>query len=387
MKEKDRMIAYQGCRIFLPMPVMVVVEDVGWWQGRDGSAYNQPFRNGLNRRHCLADYQALARFAERLSTQIVLGMVLCEWDRNNSLKSLPSATWMGTAWNNAENQGYWLDQAADFINRRPHLFQTALHGVGHEFWQDGVMARSEFHDACGRMRHPDIIIRHLAAFFDLMAQNHLCRRPVIFIPPALNHSFGNRTIQALLKGFGIDFVITRFSRARQYAAPEHPCLTWESDVVLLNRGKAPVPWHQVAAKPVWDGSRPILPLHWANLLHEDPACNFQVVDAWADLILRKVQGPDMVMVKDGADCFCQAGAHYLGRMALEKEAVAIDLGGLPDIPSLNGRFCIKIQGNHQGAWQCRGADIVSDTRAVDQIQTLVLRPERGAKTILLSLKV
>jgi hypothetical protein len=54
-------VAVNKLVVSLPMPIFLVVEDVGWWQGRDGSANNEPFRIGFTRRHCLADYQALGR--------------------------------------------------------------------------------------------------------------------------------------------------------------------------------------------------------------------------------------------------------------------------------------------------------------------------------------
>jgi hypothetical protein len=34
--------------VSFPMPIFVVGEDVGWWQGVDGSANNEPFRNSID---------------------------------------------------------------------------------------------------------------------------------------------------------------------------------------------------------------------------------------------------------------------------------------------------------------------------------------------------
>jgi hypothetical protein len=68
-------ISIADLTVSIPMPIFLVVEDVGWWQGKDGSAGNEPFRNGFPRRHCLADYQALVRLARRLKMRIALGMV------------------------------------------------------------------------------------------------------------------------------------------------------------------------------------------------------------------------------------------------------------------------------------------------------------------------
>lgn len=74
------------------MPIFLVVEDVGWWQGEDGSAHNEPYRNGFTRRHCLQDYRLFVRLARRLKMRIAIGMVLGEWDRHNLLKDVVGAT-------------------------------------------------------------------------------------------------------------------------------------------------------------------------------------------------------------------------------------------------------------------------------------------------------
>ena len=211
-------IAMNNLVVSLPMPIFLVVEDVGWWQGTDGSAYNEPYRNGFTRRHCLEDYRALVRLAKRLKMRIALGMVLGEWDRRNLLKDVAGATWMGDSWDNRINQGPWLDEAALFLRENQNWLETACHGLCHEFWQDGRMERSEFHDPIGRMRPPDIIKSHLDAFAKLLEEYNLPGFPRIFLPPALLHSFGSGqdSMQAILHDYGIRYVITRFSRACRF---------------------------------------------------------------------------------------------------------------------------------------------------------------------------
>ena len=73
--------------ITLPLPLFVIVEDVGWWQGADDSAHSGPYRNRFPRRHCLADYEALVYLAESISMRIAIAMVIGEWDRTNLLHS------------------------------------------------------------------------------------------------------------------------------------------------------------------------------------------------------------------------------------------------------------------------------------------------------------
>jgi len=378
-------LAWKSHVVSIPQPIFLVIEDVGWWQGEDGSAVNQPYRNGFLRRHCLEDYQALVLLAEKLQMRLALGMVLGEWDRTNLLRNIPGATWMGTSWDNRINQGPWLDETVQYLRDNKKYLEIALHGLCHEFWQDGRMTRSEFHDSNGMMRPEKIVRSHLEAFGTIRQQNNLTEVPRLFIPPALNHSFGNtrHSMQALLHEYGIRYVVTDFSRARQYSPPLYEKFTWECGVALLERGQAPVSWSEPATLPVWDCANPILPLHWANLLHPDPGRNVEIVNRWADYLLAAAGQPDRVLVKDIRACWQQATTSHLAALRTEGDDFVIDLHGLPESMPLDCRsFSIKIKGIPSARIHCRGARITSSMRNRPDVQTLFLLPETGEKRIL-----
>ncbi len=381
-------VSYKNIEVFLPMPVFPVIEDVGWWEGADGSAAQQPYRNAFPRRHCLADYQALVRLAERLGVRIGIGMVLCEWDRNNTLGGITGATWMGSHWNNKKNQGPWLDEASAYLRDQRDVLELGFHGLCHEFWHEGRMERSEFHDQHGNMRSGQVIKSHLEAFGTILEQNGFSEFPRLFFPPALNHSFGNNkeSIQAILYDYGIRYVITRFSRARQFAPPHHEKMTWECGVGLLERGLSPVKWNTPASLPIWDFSGPILPLHWGNLLHPDPDGNSDIVDGWAEVLLAGTSGPERILAENYNACWRQAAVFYFGKLSLDGASIVVDLRSLPkDMPDNNGSFFLKVRGLHQAPLSFQGAQIVSDFRNDSNIHTLQLLPEKGRKTIRLVL--
>lgn len=361
------------------MPIFVVVEDVGWWQGLDGSTNNEPFRNRFPRRHCLDDYKAIARLAMRLKMKIALGMVLGEWDRSNFLKNVVGATWMGAFWDNHINQGPWLDEAAGFLNDHRDWLEIACHGLCHEFWRDGRLERSEFHDGSGRMRPNDIVKSHLDAFGQLLAENNLPGFPQIFLPPALHHSFGNgeNSMQALLSAYGIKYVVTVFSRAHRYSAPQHEKITWECGVGLLERGLSPIPWHVSAAPPVWDFQNPILPLHWSNLLHPDPEKNCAVVDGWAKMLESKASTMEYMLAADFTSCWSQAAAYHLAKPAAHEGKIIFDPGMLAKVPGFNGSIILKIQCPALFKCQCRGGQLVPCQGDSPGIQTVELRPLAG----------
>jgi hypothetical protein len=382
MKRPVNHLKYKDLEVFLPMPVFPVIEDVGWHQGQDGSAVQQPYRNAFPRHHCLADYQALVRLADRLGVRIGLGMVLCEWDRDNLLREIEGATWMGNHWNNQENLGPWLDEAAEYLRSQKGSLELGVHALCHEFWQEGKMERSEFHDRHGHMRRRELIRSHLDAFGMILKQNGFSEFPRLFIPPALNHSFGNESMQALLSEYGIRHVVTRFSRAQRFAPPIHEMITWECGVGLLERGLSPVPWNMSACSPGWDFSGPILPLHWGNLLHPDPERNRDIVGGWADMLLAGTAGPETILAENYDACWRQAAVFYFAKLSVDGESVVIDLTALPkDMPDGRGSFFLKVQSLSSKKIDARGSQILSEHSDGSGISTLQLLSEQEKDTI------
>ncbi|WDP88973.1 MAG: hypothetical protein HUN04_04190 [Desulfobacter sp.] len=293
--------------IAIPKPFIVTVDDVGWWNGRDGSAQNQPFRTGMPRSHVPEDYKALAALGKGLGMRIPVGFVLCEWDRTNLLRALPSATWMGSRWQAPVIDQAQREKAASIIKEAAPFLEPALHGVGHEFWMDGKLDRSEFHTNDGKMRHPDEVKMHLEYFFRLLHQNRLDTDVKLFIPPALNHSFGNGEsgFQKIAASFGIRQVSLVFDRARCHAQPQFREVGWENKVVLMDRGPSPIAWNRVAPAPDFNPDQPILPLHWANILHESPGNNMAVINAWIKAINRKLRKKNLLPARDIRQCLTQ----------------------------------------------------------------------------------
>ena len=79
----------------IPLPIQVVIDDVGWWSGKNGSKNQEPFRTGISRNHVPEDYQAIVSLGKALGMRPQAAMILCEWDRENILRKLPESTWMG----------------------------------------------------------------------------------------------------------------------------------------------------------------------------------------------------------------------------------------------------------------------------------------------------
>jgi hypothetical protein len=300
----------------IPPPLIVVVEDVGWWSGHDGSSHNEPYRTGMPRMHVPSDYSALVTLSECLGAQVLAGLVLCEWDTNDLLKELPSATWMGALWQCPMKGRAELPKAVDILNSHKKHIALALHGIGHEFWDQGRISRTEFHDKDGVMRGRTDILRHMAMFGKLFETAGFDSPfPSIFIPPALKHSFGNghHGFQQILADAGIGCVLTVFRKARQHSPPIFETITEECGVTLIERGAAPVSWDMVAAKPCFGFDHPVVPLHWANILHPDPDQSQSIAKAWGRYLRQGADKHRFLRLPDVTVALSQIVFHTLAR--------------------------------------------------------------------------
>jgi hypothetical protein len=44
-------------KVLIPVPMQVVIDDVGWWSGEDGSKGQEPYRTGISRNHVPAAFR------------------------------------------------------------------------------------------------------------------------------------------------------------------------------------------------------------------------------------------------------------------------------------------------------------------------------------------
>lgn len=297
----------------MPQPVQVVVDDVGWWSGEDGHARQEPFRTGMPRHHVPADYQALADLGRRTGTRPVAAFMLGEWDRWNLLAAVPSATWMGAAWDNSRWNGPWLDEAADLLRREsPHL-ELALHGLGHEFWHwegpaAGSFTRAEWFTESHAMRPLDEIRRHLDAYLALWDRHRLGPHPRLFVPCAFRYhtGLGSSGMGPLLRQAGITTINTPFNRMGHAAPLPDAPFFFDDDILMLDRSQNDIPWRRIGPPDDYTVRGPTLGLHWPQILHLDPARNNEAVDKWVKILLAAAEQPDLMLAPDSG--------HYIDQL-------------------------------------------------------------------------
>lgn len=325
--------------VFVPMPIQVVIDDVGWWSGKDGSKWQEPYRTGIDRNHVVADYEAIIRLGKALDIRPQAAMVLCEWDRENILKDLPTSTWMRAKWDNSKWAGPWLEEAADAITRNKEHFEFTMHGIGHEWWENGAFTRAEWATEDGTMRPRDLVERHLDFFSELMVQNKLGDFPESFIPTAFNHGFGltgnhKVSMAELLKKRGVNYINTPFGQIQNRELIQYETFGFDSGVMTIDRGRDLLDWNNIGLIPSGEIKGPTCGMHWPNLLHEDPERNSEVVEGWVKLLKPYRDKPGTILAKNSISFQKQLVHYAYTNVEVKGSVIEIDFSNTDQLDSL-----------------------------------------------------
>lgn len=335
-------------RAGVPMAVQVVIDDVGWWSAADTSAQGGPYRTALPREHVLADYDAILELGRRLNMRPQAAFVLCDWDRDNILARIPSATWQGARWQNPHRNNPQLDAAAERIRSNADRIEITLHGLGHEYWIDGVPSRAEWHDREGRMRPADDVRRHLDAYARILTQNRLGAFPTAYVPTAFLHRFDGApgSLAAILAEYGIRYLSTPWHRQFFTRPGEALDFGIEAGILNVDRGRDACRW--LDCEPALEDvtlKGPIVGMHWPNLLARDPAKNEQVVERWVARLKPLASRFDRMLGANTAEAFSQLVYHRWVTLKTTDSALDLDWSRIADVtaPGLLKTFYIKVQ--------------------------------------------
>jgi hypothetical protein len=336
--------------VIIPMPIQIVIDDVGWWSGEDGTKQKQPYRTGINRNHVPADYQAIVDLGIKLGVRPQAATILCEWDRENILRYLPTSTWMREKWDNSKWVGAWLDEAADIIRNNQDHYELTLHGVGHEYWQDENFTRAEWADRSGQMRPLDQVELHLDYFEKLLDQNQLGPFPTSFVPTAFLHGFGltgehKISMAGVIKKRGINYINTPFSNMFNAEGAQFGLFGIDAGVMTVDRGEDLLDWNIFGGEPSGVITGPTCGLHWPNLLHPAPGRNAEIVDAWVKLLKPYNEKRATLLARNSASFRNQLVHHVCTKVLVREDEFDIDFmetNKLKDQLS-NNQLTVKIE--------------------------------------------
>lgn len=239
-------------QVALPRAVQLVIDDVGWREGWRLDDQGGPFRAGVDRLLEPADYQAIADLGRQLHIRPTAAMILREWDLHNRCATVPTATPEGAAWDNTARHGDWMAAAAEIVRTQAGHLELALHGVGHEHWQDGVMTRAEYYGRQPGTKWPwEVLQAHLKLFGDLLDDHGLGRAaghrfPQHFVPCAFCYLWDEtdpESTGALIAGAGTRYGSTPFASLSGTPTPLAIDGGVDHGLMVLDRGSNGVPWY------------------------------------------------------------------------------------------------------------------------------------------------
>ena len=347
---KEVIASEHGITATIPLPVQIVIDDVGWWSGKDGHEQQEPYRTGIDRNHAPADYEAIVQLGRALHIRPQAAMILCEWDKENILKQLPTSTWMGPNWNNSKWIGPWLEEAADIIRSNKEYFEFTIHGIGHEYWEGETFTRAEWADGNGTMRPRDQVEAHLDFFELLMNQHNLGSFPTSFVPTAFLHGFGVTkghaiSMAEILSKRGIKYINTPFEDMYNAQAITHDFLGFDTDVMTVDRGRDLLSWKSIGAIPRGEINGPTCGLHWPNLLHPDTKRNLEIVDGWVRFLRPYDDRLDRMLAPDSEFFHHQLAHNCCTKLSLKNTKVELDFSEVDKLPNRIGEnnLIIKLQ--------------------------------------------
>jgi hypothetical protein len=304
--------------VVIPRPTYIVIDDVGWWSGTNGSEYGEPYRTGIDRTHCVKDYEALDLFARMLGIKPQIALVIGEWDRSNILKDIPHSNWALTEWDNSHNVGEHLDEAMEIINRGN--FCVAIHGLCHEYWEEkGVFTRAEF----GFERSNDIIKLHLDAYMQILNDNGYKGKINAFVPPAFCHTVGR--VSKLLNQYGVKYMSTIFKSMKYKGMADR--YVYENGIINCDRVQNPIPWNSIDSTPPTEIKSGFFGLHWPNILHPNPHRNYETVEKWVSYFNRYKNVYGLILAKDEDEGHQQTVYEKDAKLEVTDEGIRITMLG------------------------------------------------------------
>lgn len=285
----------QGNGIIFPSPFAFAIDDLGWNVGHDeGDVDNQgPYRIGIDRIMDIDDYKCIVNVAKEAGVRVMGLFVLSEMDRENILGKYPSTTWMGKNWDNSKNICQEQIDIMSYIKENAAYLEFGLHGVGHEYWVDGIKKRAEWY--CTEDDHPwseESMREHIQCFKDIMAQYGLSIEngqsfPESFVPCAYSFYWnpdGNYSTGSILNEAGVKYANTLFDYIPELNPPTEPNGGgFDHGVLIVNRINYGNEWYKLDALPTVDikeQESDIIESHWSNWLAQDKFLQEEVNKKW-----------------------------------------------------------------------------------------------------------
>lgn len=350
MKQESTQFLAENSELTFPSPFAIAIDDMGWMGGGSLKAVNGPSRLGIKRDLTASDYQAVIDIAKGAGIRLQGLFILCELDRANVCATVPTSTQYGSQWDNSRYIGEEQIRIMDLVKSNAAYLEFGLHGVGHEFWQDGIMHRAEWYNTDKNHPWDERDIRnHLELFKEIMAQYGLTREnghsfPESFVPCAYsyywNPSAEPYSLGKLLNAEGVRFANTLFSYITELNPPEAKSGGFDNGVLVIDRYNHGNPWYEPASLPrdaIDDFQTDMIETHFANLLATDDFLQPALNEKWISFFKEVQANPGKYLAKNTEQFYSQwILKRYVKTEKLEPYKLQIDTRNIPDWAYENG---------------------------------------------------
>ncbi|MFC2106724.1 hypothetical protein ACFLRY_00165 [Bacteroidota bacterium] len=286
--------------VIFPEPFSIVVDDMGWMEGSDLSDKNGPYRLGFDRILERRDYRPFIAIGEKLGIRFQGSFIISEFDKENILANYPGTTEFGTKWDNSSRNIDSLNGIMDYIKKNAAYLEFGIHGIRHEFWDNGIAKRAEWYDMFGGKPWQDSdITNHINCFKAIMNQYGINKEngqsfPESFVPTAYafywNPEEDNSTA-AFMSKMGVKYANTDMRFIEHQNPPMLKGGGIDHGVHFLHRRQYGNDWNEIAKLPDANFERfetdPI-EAHWTNFLSEKTSEQDSLNNAWI-LYLKRIQ--------------------------------------------------------------------------------------------------
>ncbi len=328
----------------IPMPLHLVIDDLGWFCGEDDRRNGGPSRSGMPRRHVAEDYAAINKLGEALDMRISCAFVIGEWDPDNRFLEIPHLSKYGDKWNNAAYlDRKEMERVAAVINASPYV-DLNVHGLLHGYYMDGVdnVDTSDYYYFINKelyMTSESEIKLRISKFRELLDYYGIKKRTESFVPPSFAYRWNE--LSKVLSTCGVKYISTIFSTMR--CDGEKPISVGiENGIVTLDRNNNLIPWNECNSRfedlPTVEG---IFGAHWSNFLHPDPARNGEVVERAVRYFCRCAERYGIVLSKGIEFAAIQSLYHTYAAVTFDGGEMSIDLRSLSGTPAEGKPFIIS----------------------------------------------
>jgi len=347
----------------IPVAIQLVLDDIGWFWGRDERDQGHPSRTGLPRWHVVEDYMMVDAVGRAINQKINTMFVIGEWDRNNVLRKVPYSNKFGKDWDSSK----WLnleeaEKIRDFMNSCEYI-ELGYHGLLHGLWEENgthiteteFFAPEDFKKGSKPFKLlPESMLRqHFDAFLEIYNDwgfNHKLRT---FASPCGNMG-AEKTDEftKVLKDYGVKFWHNNGIKN---------CIV-QTGIICNAKAIEIVPWESYDIDPeilpTYDPEKAgILGGHWPNLLRYNPKKNFERVEAWKSFFDRQSEVFGMIISRDMEFAHYQQLHKFYGEVEEENGMIKIDLTKVDDMaPEKNKDFYISIKNGNEPT-ECIGGKI------------------------------